>query len=337
MPTYQFPLEEQDKYPGRINFLVMKTTGYGLTVNEVQNAQSSGSIDRKMNADNAADQTFLEGVLKSFSDLKDVGTQVWNAEMTKPKITYGRSVSLYLPQGIQVQDGVNFDNNVDFGVRGMGAFENSENIGGAIMRMANPMGEINSLTEALRNSPMKGQAAAVGAAAIAQRAGAVTGAVVSSALQTTTNPNTRAVFKSVPLREFTFSFKMMPQSLAEAEQIKNIVQLFREEIYPETYSVANTPIAYKFPNKFVTTVSYGKKKDKELGFQILPAYLRNMSTTYNGSSQSFYKDGNFSEIDLTLTLVESRTLSKQDITGEVSPTGATSPQQSWFDFITGQF
>ena len=337
MPTYQFPLEEQTKYPGRITFMVLKTTGYNLSVDETQQTQGSNSIDNFADPrgpdqipgnNNSSSSNFFDGI----GNLIDVGTQVWSSQISKPEISYGRSVELYMPPGIQVQDGVTFDNNVDFGLAGAGALNNGGSVGGAIARLANPLAEINSLTEALKNSPNKGQAAAIGAAAVASRAGPITGAVVSSALQTTTNPNTRAVFKSVPIREFSFTFKMLPQSMKEAQEIANIVDLFREEIYPETYSVGNTPIAYKFPNRFVTKITYG---NKDTGITILPAYLRAMSTTYNGSSQSFYRDGQFSEIDLSLTLVESRTLSRQDITNGVEPTGETKGGYGNFDLLTG--
>ena len=237
---------------------------------------------------------------------------------------------MYLPSGVQVQDGVQFDN-VDFGIRGASAFTGAENVSDVVGRVMDPFGEINRLTDAMRASPNKSEMMNAAASAIAQRAGTVTGAVVSSALQTTTNPNTRAVFKQVPLREFTFSFKMLPQSQKEAQEIEKIIQFFREEIYPETYSALDTPVAYKFPNKFVTNISYD---EKDVGITILPAYLRNMSTTYNGTSQSFYRDGRFSEIDLTLTLVESRTLSKQDIQNGVDQFGNTQNGFGTFDLLT---
>lgn len=333
--TYQFPLEEQNKYPGRITFQVMKTSGYGLSVDETQAAQGSGSLDnydpRGRDQIPGNNGNTNDGFLDIFTDFKDIGLQIWNSQITQSTVSFGRSVELYMPPGIQVQDGVQFDNNVDFGIAGAGAFNNAGSVGGAIARLANPLSEINSLTEALKNSPNKGQAARVGAAALAQRAGPITGAVVSSALQTTTNPNTRAVFKSVPIREFTFSFKMLPQSMKEANEIVNIIDLFREEIYPETYSVNNTPIAYKFPNKFVTSITYDSK---DTGIMILPSYLRAMSTTYNGSTQSFYRDGKFSEIDLSLTLVESRTLSRQDIQYGTTRTGETKNGTTIFDNLT---
>ena len=318
--TYQFPLEEQTKYPGRISFQVLKTTGYGIEVNDIQSDQASNSVDLEAEASFA----------NTFADIGDLFGQLKNASISGPKTEEGDIVSLYMPQGIQVQDGVQFDN-VDFGMRGATAFENAATLGGAAGRVLNPLGDINALTEAMKNAPNKGEYASAGASYLANKAGSITGAIVSSALQTTTNPNTRAVFKSVPLREFTFSFKMLPQSQDEAREMENIVKLFREEIYPDVITIGNAAVAYKFPNKFAIDLSYG---DQSVGIQILPSYLTNMSTTYNGSSQSFYRDGKFSEIDLTLTFRESRTLSKKDITNGTTRTGGTATLDDLFDQVT---
>lgn len=335
MPDLQFPLTEQDKYQGRITFTVIKTTGFGLTPGEVQSSQVSNSTDNAaQNFQPSTDgNNVFENFLGSLGNLADLAGDIFNSELTGSTQQVGKVVSLYLPAGVQVQDGVQFDN-VDFGVRGATAFAGADNVKDVVGRVMDPFGEINRLTDAMRSSPNRNELMGAAASAIAQRAGTVTGAVVSSALQTTTNPNTRAVFKSVPLREFTFSFKMLPQSQTEAQEIIDIVEFFREEIYPETYSAGDTPVAYKFPNKFKTDIKYD---NKDTGITILPAYLRNMSTTYNGTSQSFYRDGKFSEIDLTLTLVESRTLSKQDIQFGVDEFGKTKSGNSTFDFLTGPF
>ena len=53
--------------------------------------------------------------------------------------------------------------------------------------------------------------------------------------------------------------------------------------------------------------------NKDIGAQLLPAYIQSMNTNYNATTMSFYRDGEFSEIDLTLNLVEFRTLDKDDI------------------------
>lgn len=318
MPTYQFPLEEQTKYPARIFFQVQKTTGYGVTVNDVQNEQKDKSIDNEATLGGA------------FADVGEFFGQLSSAAITKPEISYGSSVELYMPAGVQVQDGVQFDN-VDFGLRGSTAFDNSGTLGQAAKNIMNPLGDINALTQAMKNAPNKGEYANAAISYLANKAGSISGAIVSSALQTTTNPNTRAVFKSVPLREFTFSFKMLPQSQQEAKEIESIVKMFREEVYPETIKVGNAAVAYKFPNKFIIRMKYGSKA---LAVDILPSYLTNMSTTYNGSSQSFYRDGRFSEVDLTLTFRESRTLSKEDVTNGTTITGSTNPIDDFFDKVT---
>ena len=223
MPDLQFPLSEQTKYPGRISFQVIETTGYGINVGDVQSSQVPNSVDNGANAAAAADT----GVVASLGNLIDLGGSLFNSTFSNSEETLGKVVDLYLPAGVQVQDGVQFDN-VDFGVRGAAAFDNAGSMKDVVGKLINPLGEINALTEAMRNSPNKGEYASAAASAIAQRAGTVTGAVVSSALQTTTNPNTRAVFKQVPLREFTFSFKMLPQSQREAQEIIDIVGFFRE-------------------------------------------------------------------------------------------------------------
>ena len=53
----------------------------------------------------------------------------------------------------------------------------------------------------------------------------------------TTNPNTRSLFKSVSLREFTFQFKFIPLSEQEHDHVISIIKFFRTELYPEDITV----------------------------------------------------------------------------------------------------
>ena len=327
MPTYQFPLEEQDKYPARITFQTLKPQSYGFSVNSVADAQNPNSIDNEAQSDSNGN---------FFSNLGDIASQLWNSDIIKNVPQFGRSVELYMPAGVQIQDGVVFDN-ADFGITGNTAFEGAGSARDVISRL-NPAMEITNLTEKIKNAANKNDAANAAAAFAASKAGSTRGAIVSSALQTTINPNTRAVFKTVPLREFSFAFKLLPQSQQEAREIVDIVNMFREEIYPEVYKVGNTPISYKFPNQFMITLDYD---GKDVDIMILPSYLINMNTTYNGSSASFYRDGKFSEIDLTLSFRESRTLSRQDITNGITAFGESKDDRTDFerliDFIEGYY
>ena len=97
---------------------------------------------------------------------------------------------------------------------------------------------------------------------------------LSTAAGVTTNPNTRVLFKSVALREFAFAFKFIATSPAEAEEIKEIIKLFRTELYPENINLtvgnSEVSIGYKFPNKFQINVEYD---GDEIATRIKPCYL----------------------------------------------------------------
>jgi hypothetical protein len=176
----------------------------------------------------------------------------------------------------------------------------------------------------------------VGSALAAKLASAVpgdaAGNVVSNALRTTTNPNTRATFKTVNHREHSFSFKFLPRNKAEADEIVKIIKYFRSELYPENINLGGISVGYKFPNPFAMQMLYN---GNQIGQKLLPSYLKNVSTTYNGTSQSFYKDGSFSEVDLNLSFVEYRTMSKADITYDLDPLGGNN-KEWWETFLQKQ-
>ena len=72
------------------------------------------------------------------------------------------------------------------------------------------------------------------------------------------NPNVRALFRGVALREFTFQFKMIAESASEAEVIRQIVKHFRKEMYPDAFSAnladgVSADLGFKFPNVFKIT------------------------------------------------------------------------------------
>ena len=54
----------------------------------------------------------------------------------------------------------------------------------------------------------------------------------------------------------------------------------------------------------------------EVGTRIKPAYLTDLQTVYNSSSMGMHYDGNFSEVDLSLTFLESKALSRTDVIEE---------------------
>ena len=135
---------------------------------------------------------------------------------------------------------------------------------------------------------------------------------VSSATRVSVNPNTRAIFDSVPLREFVFTFKLIPTSKEEAKVITAMIKFFRENLYPEVITMGGINAGYKFPHVFTIDLKYN---DNTLATKILPSYIRSFAATYNSSGMGFLSDGegggDFSEVDITMAFMESGTLHKK--------------------------
>jgi len=155
----------------------------------------------------------------------------------------------------------------------------------------------------------------VGRAILAKMAEAGPTQAVQGGLRIATNPNTRVLFKSVALRTFQFTFKMIPTSFQEAEEIKKIVLSFRSQMYPELAGGENnSSIGYVYPDMYLIEMTLGSIKVPP---EVKASFLTSVTTTFNPSSGALIQErgGNtsWSETDLTLTFGEGVTLDKADI------------------------
>lgn len=222
-------------------------------------------------------------------------------EGLNPTQVTGSTVQLYLPQGLQIGDKVEYEN-ADLGA-----------VGAAIAGGGSGQ-EAGAASESLFSEDV--QKKLLGD--IVSKFSAKAGQIAAARNRISPNPNTRALFKQVSLRSFAFSFKLVPRSETEAENIKEIIQFFRKEMYPTdietTIGEQTLSLGYNFPDRFLVEMIY----DNEIvGPKIAPAYLDSFSTNFNASSQTFFKskDGKnyFSEIDINFTMTESKALSRKDI------------------------
>ena len=219
------------------------------------------------------------------------------------------SATLYLPQAVQITNGAAYSN-VDLGILGAGgaaAMAEGANLLPALMSGVGESAQsiIDAITGRAANSPELARLA-VNRAAKFLPGDAIKGAV-SSATRVSVNPNTRALFKSVPLREFTFTFKLLPTSKKETQSIKDIIKFFRKNLYPEVITMGDINAGYKFPDVFQIDLKYQNKKQR-LATKILPSYIRSFSATYNASGMGFLEGGDFTEVDITMAFIESGTL-----------------------------
>lgn len=312
----EFPLENQRTYDARIRF-----RPYVIIPPDINTKIANSSRE----AENSADaQTTIGGDDILFSQ------PVLDARRKNPLVSKTREkrhpdeVRLYMPPQIQIVDGVNIQN-LDLNAFGAGVERGIQTGSGPIEAIAEgTMNGINSFVDALR-----GNLDAEGARAFASRTSAMfssdtTSGAIQSALRTTPNPNTRMIFRSVNIREFSFDFIMIPTSPAETEEIKKIVHTFRKHLYPKTIELEGTgiPIAYRFPNVFQIDMYYGDKNlgdiNPSLKFQRM--YLRNFSANYNPNSMGFHKNGDFNEVQISLTFTETKALTYEDIASEMEQT-----------------
>jgi hypothetical protein len=217
---------------------------------------------------------------------------------------------MYIPIGLQYRDGVNYEN-MDIGGAGAGAEAALKGGSGAIKGLIE--GGLGTFAKGLTGSGAA-DVATLGVVKLAAALPDEIAGAVKVAARVTSNPNTRVLFKSVNMREFSFTFKFICTSAREAEEVKEIITFFRSELYPEDITTevggAKISIGYKFPNKFRIEVEYD---GQEIAHRIKPCYLRNVDVNYNNTSQAFHSDGNFSEVEMTIGFQETRTLSKKDI------------------------
>ena len=216
-------------------------------------------------------------------------------------------VTLYLPAGLAFNDGVTYDN-VNIGAMGAAA-ESFIKGGGTIEAGAEAVGDL------IKTLSGKGaqEGGKLAQSKLASFAGEEIGGAVSGVLRVKANPHTRVLFGSVPIRTFEFGFTFLPSSLKEAETVIKIIKSFRTELYPmgiaklgETYS------GYAYPDTYDIQFLY-KGKEITDAPKLLPCYLQGVNSNYNPNQMAFFKDGKFTEITLSLSFTESRTLFRQDI------------------------
>lgn len=252
----------------------------------------------------------LDGILQDFFGIGEEVQPFVRGEMTLQNPD--GQVVLYLPPGFQVAEGVAFDG-VDLGAAGALALNSmtEENLTKAFDGTAGVLGDVGrSVIDALKGegSPEAARLGAIqGAKATRYLGGSGVANAGSVAAGVTIAPNQRTLFKRVNMREFSFSFSLVPSSAEEASSVDSIVDFFRHFLYPEPIMAGDVRVGYKYPEKFKIKVSSHKGWEP---VKIQPSYLRNLSVTTNPNGMAFHTDGKPVETQITLNFIESATLDR---------------------------
>tara|TARA_Y100000004_G_scaffold197173_1_gene270193 strand:- start:4396 stop:5415 length:1020 start_codon:yes stop_codon:yes gene_type:complete len=136
------------------------------------------------------------------------------------------------------------------------------------------------------------------------------------------NPNTATTFKSNGIRNFTFTFKMIAQTPKETDMIKAIHHTFRRN----TYAVAaglrgiednsgTASVTLQYPPVWNIKFLDLNQPDSINKFipKIYSCFLTNFSSTFNSQANMYHIDGAPMEVDISITMTETRQLTRQDI------------------------
>lgn len=328
----KFPIENATKHKAFIKFQPIITTPptSGSEVNRIGDLvrNSTDNIMKFLGGEDVTTQT-SDPQAQATSIDKTTAPQIGNIGSTdnRSSILNGAKKSLsttscvmYMPQSIQFRDGVNYST-ADLGVMGASMQQMLEEGGSVFNSLSNSMGtSLGNVYDAISGN-VGADAARVFASRVAGMAGknGMIDGAVRSALKTSPVANLTLLFDKPALREFTFTFKMLPTTEEEAIRIEDIVRFFRTELYPESFSVNqgrfDIPFGYRFPNEIQVSFHYEKEFDggSDRFIKIKPCYLKNVSTDFNAQSSTFYKGGYFQETNLSITLAENELLDKADI------------------------
>jgi hypothetical protein len=321
----KYPLEDTD-YKARVIFSLNedKPTGANnLNVFAAQTKKLRGDLEvlkgqaRELNEENG-DGDKDEELQKLLLKERELREQIRSYEGLEKQSNSTRqsipittsSISLYLPLGLAFRDNVTYEN-FDLGAAGasmeagLGFAESMvKGLGSFVSQLTS--GDNGDLAK-LAGVQLASKFGSFGAEA--QAASKLAGGV-------TLNPNSRILFKQPNIREFTFAFKMIAKSKKEAREINEIIKLLRTELYPDEITAnvgdASISLGYRFPNKFNIAFEYDGDKIPGLA-KIKPCYLRDVSTTFNASQMAMHEDGNFMEVDMTLSFQETKALVRKDV------------------------
>lgn len=296
---YKYPVDTANKHLTKISFQAMKITPPEFKINRATETHRTVLLEQDGRQDLTRPSTGIEST----------GLQVASIP--------GEKADIHIPISFQVNDGFNYAGTE------LGAF------GGAITNVLNKGGSIGDAAfEGLKETGQSflsllktfgGSEQELGRLGLARLARGLP--VGSNAVQVgarvSVNPNVRAQFQNVSLREFNFAFKFLPTSFEESKQVKAIISFFRFHAYPELIGDPNFSVGYEYPNMFrIKLLFTGEGGPKNIGTPIKLCYLKSISTTYNPTSTTVFSDGSPTEIDMNLTFTEYKAQSRNDITLE---------------------
>jgi|LWDU01.1.fsa_nt_gi hypothetical protein len=261
----------------------------------------------------AASLTAGISAIDSFIQAKEAMAKNLNLEKNPNRITRSH-VALYMIPSISIQDSAEYESNSRIAIamaqntaagdKGDGSFQEDANVS-AMARLGLGMMGGGVITGALGMFGVTPGAA--GGMAAAGEILHLFGDEGMRTLGRALNPNEYKQFKSVGLRSFSFSFKFLPESKKESDEVTQIIKEFRTALYPTKRSAVTLAVPDIVDIKFHGVD--GLVNMPEVG-------LKGVNITYNPNSASFFSNGGTPvEITMAVDVEEIHPIYRDDVTG----------------------
>jgi len=163
------------------------------------------------------------------------------------------------------------------------------------------------------DSAAAGEALAAVAVAMAKIPGAFGAADLQSAISkasgTALNPFKEVVFESVDFRSFNFKYKFFPKNAGESQAVQNIITLFKIHMHPE---LSAGRLFFIAPSEFQITYYFNSAPNRYF-HKFRPCALESMDVSYGADQFTAFKNGNPTEIHMTLSFRELEILTRASI------------------------
>ncbi len=238
----------------------------------------------------------------TFNKIKDWAQSIGTLVNRK----YMGSVALYMPTGIEVNDQMVYNDDS----RKMGAFAET-------LFSDNYADIFNPTTLTSPTALAAGGFLAGALPGVSGTLGALTGAGLGTVVQTEVqrgsgkiaNPNEITMYNSTPLRTFTFSWTILPDSAKESEQATGLIKMFRMGAHARK----DNKLLITVPDHVIVSFHGAGKKGTEM-IQLPPCVIESVNVSYNPNNTSFFKQNNAPvEIGLSIGLKEMAPIYQADV------------------------
>ena len=193
----------------------------------------------------------------------------------KPTKRLKTGIAMFMPASVQTTYTANYtDTEIGGGTENiLNAFNATTegDLEGAVRSFFN---NSTALKEGLTKMGLAGVSALpIGLAGLREGAEAKAGSVISDRLE--------LAFKGINKRQFQYTFKMIPRSRAEAEEIRKIIFIFKQNMLPEFVGGNRAGRRLRVPNTFDIQYMY-KGNSNEFLHHISTCVLETMSVQYGG-------------------------------------------------------